>query len=178
MVDVDINVQHALMILEQLKNAQDNVIDVAETLCLGLLRVVKTASPVHTNVRLIAIDFHSRVQRASRAHAHEIVQTIKLGAIPTQHSHREPLALSLKLLLRERRNRSEELHVLPRMEALHLLGRGSVRTEHLHLSVQAERKQLVMGQAQSLRLNRVAVAIVVRLCVHGSKSDQVPSYAA
>ena len=40
MVNIDVNVQHPLMVLEQLQDGKDNVVDVAEATGLGLLGMV------------------------------------------------------------------------------------------------------------------------------------------
>jgi hypothetical protein len=50
MVDVNVDVEHTLVFLQELKDAQHNVVDVAETGRFALLRVVKTTSPVDCNV--------------------------------------------------------------------------------------------------------------------------------
>jgi hypothetical protein len=49
-VDVDVDVQHALMFLQQLQDAQHAVVDIAEAAGLALLGVVQAASPVYHGV--------------------------------------------------------------------------------------------------------------------------------
>lgn len=52
MVDVDVDVQHALVELQQLQDAEHDVVDVAEAAGLGLLRVVQAPGPVDGDVGL------------------------------------------------------------------------------------------------------------------------------
>ena len=50
MVDVDINVKHSLVVLEQLQDGQDDVVDVTEATGLALLGVVEPSGPIDRDV--------------------------------------------------------------------------------------------------------------------------------
>ena len=52
-VNVNVNVKHARVVLEKLKDGHDNVVDVAEARRLELFGVVQTACPVDGNVTLL-----------------------------------------------------------------------------------------------------------------------------
>ena len=56
MMDVDVEVKHARVHLEQLQDAEDDVVDVAETAGLCLLGVVETAHPVDCYIALACDD--------------------------------------------------------------------------------------------------------------------------
>lgn len=60
-VDVNVNVEHARVVLEQLEDAEHNVVHVAEARALGLLRVVETARPVDGNVTQAVVQPRSSV---------------------------------------------------------------------------------------------------------------------
>ena len=100
MVDVDVEVQYARMVLEKLKNAEDDVVDVAEARRLGLLGVVHPARPVDRDVRLLCHQLLRRLQAvetnktnnkfkqilpgAGVARA-EVVETVEHGAVRGAH---------------------------------------------------------------------------------------------
>ena len=50
-VDVDVDVQDPLVVLEQLKDGEDDVVDITEAGCFALLGVVESSRPVDCNVR-------------------------------------------------------------------------------------------------------------------------------
>lgn len=56
MVDVNIEVQHAWVDLQQLQDAEDYVVDVAETTGLCFPGMVKTAHPVDCYIALASDD--------------------------------------------------------------------------------------------------------------------------
>ena len=54
-VDVDVDVQHSGVNLEELQDCDDDVVDEAEAGGLGLLGVVQPAGPVHRDVAAPAV---------------------------------------------------------------------------------------------------------------------------
>ena len=51
MVDVNVNVQDPLVVLEEFKDGEDDVVDIAEARCLTLLGVMEASGPVNGNIR-------------------------------------------------------------------------------------------------------------------------------
>jgi hypothetical protein len=58
MVHVNVNVQHAMVVFEQLQNAQHNVVDVAEATGLALLGMVQATRPVDHCVSPAMVEPH------------------------------------------------------------------------------------------------------------------------
>mmetsp|Transcript_17029 Transcript_17029/g.34450 ORF Transcript_17029/g.34450 Transcript_17029/m.34450 type:complete len:267 (-) Transcript_17029:424-1224(-) len=58
MMDVDIDVQHSLVVLEELEDCEDNVVRVAEARSLALFGMVQPARPVDCHVRLPLVELH------------------------------------------------------------------------------------------------------------------------
>ena len=80
-VDVNVNVQHARVHLEQLQDAQHAVVDVAKARRLGLFRVVQAAAPVDDNVRLLGVQPLRAAQRARRRQLAKLKQPVKHRAV-------------------------------------------------------------------------------------------------
>ena len=80
-VDVDVDVQHARVVLQQLQDAQHDVVHVAEARRLALLRVVQPARPVHRDVRVARVQPHGAVDGRPRVHLAEAKQDRKDGAV-------------------------------------------------------------------------------------------------
>ena len=55
-VDVNVDVEDTLVVLEELQDAEDNVVDVAKARGLALFGVVKAASPVDACVCLTMVE--------------------------------------------------------------------------------------------------------------------------
>ena len=75
MVDVDIDVEHPLVILEQLEDGQHDVVDVAEAAGLALLGVVEASGPVDCDVRRLLVELHGAGHGAAAAELTKLVQT-------------------------------------------------------------------------------------------------------
>ena len=80
-VDINVNIQHARVVLEQLQDAQHNVVHVAEARPLGLFRVVQSARPVDGNVALAVIQATHCVQRAARVNLTKVEDAVKHGTV-------------------------------------------------------------------------------------------------
>lgn len=105
------------MVAEELKNAEDNVVDVAETAGFGLLGVVKATGPVDGNVTLVARETGSTLCCRSA------VAESKLAV----HTHRS--ACGDGAVLKETvKDRAVITDVVCAQSGL------SVTTEHLHLT--------------------------------------------
>lgn len=55
MMNIDVDIQHARVILQELQDAYHNVIYVAKSWRLKFLRMMKSTTPVYTNITLIVI---------------------------------------------------------------------------------------------------------------------------
>jgi len=53
------------MEFEELQDAEDNVIDIAEARGLALPGVVEAAGPIDTNIGLVVVDLHCSVNRGA-----------------------------------------------------------------------------------------------------------------
>ena len=80
-VDVNVDVEHARVHLEQLQDAQHAVVDVAEAARLALLGVVQPAAPVDDNVRLARVQPRRAADRAARAQLAELKEAVVDGAV-------------------------------------------------------------------------------------------------
>lgn len=55
-MDVNVDVQNAIVAFEQLEDAEDDIVYVAEARRLALLGVVQPARPVDGDIRLLAVE--------------------------------------------------------------------------------------------------------------------------
>ena len=83
MVDVDIDVQHTLMVLEQLQNGQHDVVYIAKAGRFRFLRVVQSASPVQSNVACLLVQLDSAGNRTTGAQLAELEQTVEHRTVLT-----------------------------------------------------------------------------------------------
>lgn len=157
-VDVDVQVEHASVHLEQLQDREHDVVDVAEAGRLGSLRVMQPARPVDRDVGSASVEAHRAVDRASRVQAAVVVQAVKDGAVVADG---EALQLLREVGLVVRRHSPQKVDVLRGVELEHLLVGGEVRPAHLHLPVEVVREDEVMRHRQPVRLHRMARAVVV-----------------
>ena len=67
MVDVDVNVKHPPVMLEQLEDGQDDVVGVAESGGLALFGVVQPAGPIDAHVGLALVELHRTADGAAGA---------------------------------------------------------------------------------------------------------------
>lgn len=99
MVDIDIDVEDALLETQQFEDAEDDVwkqlagdpitsrkgcsstVDIAETTGLALFGVVKTTGPVDCNVALLTIETGSTLHATTSADAAELKEAVKNGTI-------------------------------------------------------------------------------------------------
>lgn len=107
---IDIQVQNPRVCFEQLENAEDDVIDVAETTRLRFLAVVVPSRPVYGDIALSSNNQVCRIDAAPRCQLAEIIQSLKSRAIDSLidfedgvefgvFPHFEPLLLAHRKLL-------------------------------------------------------------------------------
>ncbi|GIX63441.1 thioredoxin, putative [Babesia caballi] len=159
-VHVDVNVHDARVVLEQLQDAQHDVVEVAEARRLGALRVVQPPRPVDADVRLLVVEAVRRVDGGAAAALLEHVEPVEDGAV-RRLSHVEALQLVGELAVVVRAHPREELHVLVVVEREQLRLHCLVRAEHLHVAVEVVAKHQRVRHADALRLHRMPWAVVV-----------------
>ena len=131
-VHVNVNVQHAPVVLEQLQDAQHNVVHVAEAGRLPALRVVQPARPVDGNVRLPVVELDGAGNGAPCGDLAELVQPAVHGAVLANVELLRELVVGLAHAVR--RHAPQKVHVVVRVEARHVLCAGPWR------SLQAQRQ--------------------------------------
>jgi hypothetical protein len=62
-MDIDVDVENALVLLEELEASEHDVVGVAEAGCLGLLGVVHPAAPIHDDVSMVVVQPHCAADR-------------------------------------------------------------------------------------------------------------------
>ena len=80
-VDVDVDVEHPLVVLEQLQDGQDDVVDVAEAGGLALLGVVEAAGPVDGDLRGLLVQLDRGGDGAAAGELAELVEAVEHGAV-------------------------------------------------------------------------------------------------
>lgn len=151
-VHVNVNVQHARVVLEQLQNAQHDVVHVAEARPLRLLGMVQSARPVDGNIALSVVESTHSVQRAARVNLAEVEDAIEHGAVRqlaqvvcTTNNNNKNIFFSIttskktffcpprtflqlrgEVLLVAGADSLQEVDVVGRVEGLDLLGRRDV----------------------------------------------------
>eukprot|EP00962_Isochrysis_galbana_P009153 scaffold2549_cov108-Isochrysis_galbana.AAC.10 len=83
-VDVNVQVEHAGVVLEHVEDGQHNVVDVAEARRLGPLGVMQPPSPVDAHVRGARVETQRTVDRAPRVKPAVVVQAVEDGAVGQQ----------------------------------------------------------------------------------------------
>ena len=69
------------MNLEELKNAEHNIIDIAESRGLGLLGVMEPTGPVDSDVGVLAIELNGGADWAAGGGLAETEEAVKYGAV-------------------------------------------------------------------------------------------------
>lgn len=77
MVNVDVDVEDAVVILEQLEDCKDNVVDVAEAGCLAPLGVVQPAGPVDGDVGVSMVQLDGAPYRSSGRYLAVLEEAVK-----------------------------------------------------------------------------------------------------
>ena len=77
MMNVDINVQHPTMVLQQLEDGEDDIVGVAEAGRLALFGVVQPARPVDAHVALPLVELDRATYRAAGARLAKVVEAIE-----------------------------------------------------------------------------------------------------
>mmetsp|Transcript_19563 Transcript_19563/g.49742 ORF Transcript_19563/g.49742 Transcript_19563/m.49742 type:complete len:489 (-) Transcript_19563:155-1621(-) len=152
MVHVDVDVQHARVVAQQLQDGQHQVVHVAEARRLPLLGVVQPARPVDGDVGQPVVELLRALQRRARVQLAEVEHAVKHGAVLVEVVARQLLAQRGRVVGRHAR---QELHVVCRVELSQLRWVGLARPKDLHIVVQTITKHKMMCHGQSVRLHGV-----------------------
>mmetsp|Transcript_22235 Transcript_22235/g.68622 ORF Transcript_22235/g.68622 Transcript_22235/m.68622 type:complete len:392 (+) Transcript_22235:358-1533(+) len=156
-VDVDVDVQHALVPLQQLQNAEHAVVHVAEARRLGFFRVVQAAGPVDDDVGPLLVQPHRAADGPRRVELAEFEEPVEDGAVL---AHVEALELPQVLVHVVGRDDAEEIDVVVRVEPRHERRVHGLGPEHLHHAVEPVVHHEVVRHPHAVRLHRVALAVV------------------
>ena len=157
-MNVDVDVEHALVVLQQLEDGEHDVVGVAEAARLALLGVVEAARPIDRYVGVPFVELHRAADRPAGRGLAELVEAVEDGAVL---AHVEPLHLLRVLAHVVGRDRAQEADVVLGVEFAQLLERRRARPVDLHLAVEAVVEQQVVRHPDAVRLHRVALAVVV-----------------
>mmetsp|Transcript_6128 Transcript_6128/g.20644 ORF Transcript_6128/g.20644 Transcript_6128/m.20644 type:complete len:351 (+) Transcript_6128:838-1890(+) len=157
-VDIDVDVQDAMMVLQKLEDSEHNVVHVAKPRRFVLFAVVQTASPVDHYLALFLVQLHCAADRTSRVNLAKVEQAIEHRTVLPDV---EALELPDVLVLVVRSDEAQKLDVLVGVKARHVLSRARPRLENLELFVDAVRKQQLVRHAHAVRLHRMPLAVVV-----------------
>jgi len=150
------------MNFEKFKNAENNVVDVAEAGRLGLLGVVQAAGPVDGDVSVGAVEADGGADGAASGGATEVEETVEDRAILPHVEALELAVVGVGVLGQDlRRNGGQELDIVIGMEAADVLLRRGKGAVDLHSAVETVVYDEVVGHANAVRLHWVSLAVVV-----------------
>ena len=81
MVDVDVDVEDARVVEEELQDGEDDVVDVAEAAGLCFFRVVQAAGPIDCDLGLLGGEFAGGVEGGAGVEAAVLVEAVEDGAV-------------------------------------------------------------------------------------------------
>uniref|UniRef100_A0A8I5ZPT2 Uncharacterized protein n=1 Tax=Rattus norvegicus TaxID=10116 RepID=A0A8I5ZPT2_RAT len=120
--------------------------------------MVQIPGPVHSDVRLLLIEFHSTCDRTTRGQLTELRQAIKYRTVLT---HVESLHLLDVFRHTVWANKTQELDVVITVVLSHLLSIGFVRTIDFHFSIETIAERQIMSHSDLVRLHWVPLSIIV-----------------
>ena len=82
-VNIDVYIEYTRVVEEQLKDGENNIIDIAEARCFRLFGVVKAARPIYCDGGLVRGQFSSCVERGSGVKRAVLVEAIENRAVIT-----------------------------------------------------------------------------------------------
>jgi len=159
-VDIDVDVQHAVVHLQQLEDRQHDVVRVAESRCLAALRVVEPSGPVDDDVGAALVEARRARDRATRVRLTVLVQPVEDRAIVADV---EALEHRAKLLLLHvlGRDSAQEVDVFVGVEGDHVLERRRLRAENVHVLIQAIVDDQVVRQPHAVGAHWVLPTVMV-----------------
>ena len=157
-VDVDVDVEDALVLLEELEDGQDAVVDVAKAGGLGLLGVMESTGPVDDDVGAVLVETAGAADGAGGVQLAELEESVEDRTILADV---EALQLPDVVLHVVGGDDAEEVDVVVGMEARHGGRTDEAGAEDLHPPVQAVVDDEVVRHADAVGLHGVALAVVV-----------------
>lgn len=133
MVDVNINVKHPRVVLEQLQDANHNVVDIAEARGLKLLGMVQTTSPVNGNITDLVVQLGCSLQRCACVTRAELKEPGKHWAVIAYVEGIKTLGEALHI---GGADSLQEVNVVLGVEAAHVMLGGLVWLEDDHLLIE------------------------------------------
>jgi hypothetical protein len=131
MVHVDVYVEHAIVVFEELKDRKNDVVHIAEPAGFLLLGVMQTATPVYRDVGAFVVEFYGCVDTSSRGNLRKLEHPLEAGTVIFSHfkiCKRLIGAGLMRVFLEERwRYLLEVGDVLRGVKSRHFCVRGSVR---------------------------------------------------
>ncbi|KAJ6264428.1 Chromatin modification-related protein png1 [Drechslerella dactyloides] len=158
-VDVDVDVEDARVVAEQLEDGQDDVIDVAEAGRLRFLSVVQAAAPVDGDVGLAVDELAGAVEGGAGVDAGKVEEAVKDGAVVADVVLLDDVEGELVGVVRG--DALEEGEVVGAVEVEELGLGGAARDVHVHELVEAVAEDELVGEGQAPGLHRVGRAEVV-----------------
>mmetsp|Transcript_15020 Transcript_15020/g.42583 ORF Transcript_15020/g.42583 Transcript_15020/m.42583 type:complete len:265 (+) Transcript_15020:491-1285(+) len=156
-VDIYVNVQHALVVFEELENGQHAVVDVAKPAGLRLLGVVQAAGPVDDDVRGAGVEALRAAYTAARVNLYIVEQIVEHRAVL---AHVEALQLADKLVHVVWGDHAEEVDIVVAVEAGDFGLLDERRAEDLKVVGEPVAHDQVVRHAHAMGLHWVALAIV------------------
>merc|ERR1719469_621129 len=151
-MNIDIYVQDALVVLEKFENSKHNVVDVTEAGGFRFLGVVKASRPVDSDVRGLLVQLDRAGHGTACGQLAELVESVKHRTVL---AHVETLELFAVIRHVVGADGAEESDVVVTVELGHLVLSGLVRSVDLHLPVEAVVEEEVVGHAYSVWLRRL-----------------------
>ena len=84
MMNVDVYVEDSGMVKEELKDSEDDVVDVAEAASFRLFGMVQAAGPVDCNLGLARGEFSRGIERGAGVETTVLIETVEDGTIVTK----------------------------------------------------------------------------------------------
>jgi len=139
-VDVDIDVEHSLMILEQLQDSKHNVIYITEPRGRLLLCMMKASSPVDANVRRLMIQLDCSINRPSTRNLTKLEKSREARAVIFTNikflGFFDSMASGLFCCEKVWGNSFEVIDILIGVKVHHLLVCSLVWLVHMHFPVE------------------------------------------
>lgn len=149
------------MNLKQLEDPQNDIIDIAEARCLGLLGMVQPTGPIESHIGITSVKLDGGTNGTPSGCLAEGEEAVEYRAVL---ANVETLELTQKggigvgLL---RGHGGEEGDVVLRMEASDIVWGSGEGSEDLEASMEVVVDNKVVSHADAVGLHRVALAIVV-----------------
>jgi len=119
--------------------------------------MVQTAAPVDSDVAAVVVQLGSAVQGSACVHGTEVEEAVEHRTVVSHVEVAQVLCVTLQILWRDT---LQELHIVFRMEATHVVSAGAVRPINLHLPVEAVVEHEAVDHGQPVGLHGMTRAVV------------------